>query len=101
MLESKQGWFQRSGVFWRNEDLNKKATQYVQANAAVKDRPNTTVIDDFCSWINDTLLPNFTLEPDFPRKVSVETSGKWLHELGFEVLTPKKESLLMAMSVQM
>ena len=37
-----------------------------------------------------TLLPNFTLEPGFPRKVSVETACTWLHHLGFEVLTPKK-----------
>ena len=89
MPESKQGRFQRSGVLWRNEDLNKRATEYVRANAAVKGRPNMTLVD-FCKWINDTLLPNSTLEPGFPRKVSVETARKWLHELGFEVLTPKK-----------
>ena len=47
-------------------------------------------VTDFCTWINDTILPNSTLEPGFPRKFSVETSQKWLHELGFEVLTLKK-----------
>ena len=45
---------------------------------------------DFCKWVNKTLLPNFTLEPGFPQKVSVETARTWLHHLGFEVLTPKK-----------
>lgn len=45
---------------------------------------------DFCKWVNKTLLPNFTLEPGFPWKVSVETAHTWLHHLGFEVLIPKK-----------
>ena len=27
------------------------------------------------------------LEPGFPRHISVETARKWLHELGFEVLS--------------
>ena len=45
---------------------------------------------DFCKWVNKTFLPNFTLEPGFQQKVSVETARTWLHHLGFEVLTPKK-----------
>ena len=45
---------------------------------------------DLCKWINKSLLPNSILEPCYPRKVSVETARKWLHELGFEVLTAKK-----------
>ena len=44
----------------------------------------------FCQWVNDNLLPNETLEPGFPRKISVETARKWMHELGFEVVTKKK-----------
>ena len=55
--ESKQGKYRRSGVLWSNEELNKKASEYVRANAAVKGAPNMT-----------TLLPNFTLEPGFPLK---------------------------------
>ena len=31
-----QGKYQRSGVMWQNEELNKLATQYVRKNAAVK-----------------------------------------------------------------
>jgi hypothetical protein len=87
--ESNQGRYQRTGVLWANEELNKKVTEYVRANAAVKGKPNMTLIE-FCKWVNKTLLPNSTLEPGFPRRVSVETSRKWLHEMGFEVLTARK-----------
>lgn len=89
MPESKQGRYQRSGVLWSNEDLNKKATEYVRMNAAVKGKPNMTATD-FCKWVNKSLLPNWTLEAGFPRKVSVETARTWLHHLGFEVLKAKK-----------
>ena len=44
----------------------------------------------FCQWVNDDFLSNETLEPGFPRKISVETARKWMHELGFEVVTKKK-----------
>ena len=81
--ESNQGRYQRTGVLWANEELNKKATAYVRANAAVKGKPNMTSIE-FCKWVNKTLLPNSTLEHGFPRRVSVETSWKWLHEMGFD-----------------
>lgn len=37
-----------------------------------------------------SLLPNSTLEPGYPRKISVETGRKWLHELGFEIITTHK-----------
>ena len=87
--ESKQGRYQRSGVLWQNEDFNKKATEYVRVNAAVKGRPNLTSAD-FCRWVNESLLPNSTLEPGFPRKIGLETARLWLHHLGFEVLTAQK-----------
>ena len=80
-----QGQYQRSGVVWKNEELNKKATKYVWNNNDVKGRANLTV-SSFCGWINDELLPNESLEPGFP----VETARKWLHELGFEVVAKKK-----------
>ena len=51
--------------------------------------------------MNDSLLPNSTLESGFPRKVCLETARKWLHQLGFEVLTTQKGILLMDMSVVM
>ena len=48
-----------------------------------------TVIN-FCKWANKSLLPNSTIGPGFPRKIAIETARKWLHELGFEVLTARK-----------
>ena len=87
--ESKQGEYQRSGVLWSNEDLNRKATKYIRENASVKGQPNLTV-GKFCQWVNDDLLPNETLEPGFPRKVAIETARKWMIELGFNVVWKKK-----------
>ena len=65
-----------------------KATQYIQENSTVNGRPNITTLD-LCKWINKSLLPNFILELVYPRKVSIETARKWLHELGFQVLITK------------
>ena len=87
--ESKQGKYQRSGVLWSNEDLNKKATRYIRENANIKGRPNLTIAK-FCQWVNDDLLFNSTLEPGFLRKIGVETSRKWMHQLGFSVVNKKK-----------
>ena len=87
--QSQQGGYQRSGVLWTNEDLNKKATEYIRGNADLKGQPNLTV-GKFCQWVNDDLLPNETLPPGFPRNVSVETARKWMHELWFEVVVKKK-----------
>lgn len=39
---SKQGHYQRSGVVWQNEELNKKATRFIRSNAHVKGKPNLT-----------------------------------------------------------
>ena len=87
--ESKQGHYQRSGVLWQNEHLNKRASKYVRENAAVKGKSNLTVYS-FCEWVNEEQLVNETLEPGLPRKISVETARHWLHKLGFEVLASKK-----------
>ena len=86
---SKQGQYQRTGVLWKNEDLNKKASRYIRENAAVKGNLNLTA-GKFSLWVNDELLPNETLEPGFPRKISAQTARKWMHQLGFEVLESKK-----------
>ena len=59
MPESKHGRHQRIGVLWRNEELNKKAREYVRANAHVKGRPNLTSID-FCWWVNETASQLYT-----------------------------------------
>ena len=89
IVDSSQGKYQRSGVLWSIECFNNKATKFIRENANVKGVPNLTVAS-FCEWVNDDLLPNETLEPGFPRRISVETARKWLHQLGFEVLSKKK-----------
>ena len=91
----KQGQYQRSGVLWHSESLNKKVRRYVQENAFVKDSANLTTFS-FYQWINEQLLVNETLEPGYPRTISVETARRWLHELGFE---QKRVALLMVMNV--
>ena len=87
--ETLQGRYQRTGILWQNEELNKKASMFVRANKAVKGRPNMKVAC-FARWVNEDLLPNHALEPGYPRKISQETARKWLHELGFCVLDSKK-----------
>ena len=90
---SKQGKYERSGIIWGNEQLNAKAKKYIRLNSNVKGRPNLTV-GSFCQWVNNTLLPNTTLEPGFPRKISWETARKWLHEQGFHVTEKKKGTFI-------
>ena len=87
--KTRQGQYRRKGVSWKNEELSKMAKKYVQNNSSVKGKPNMTTYD-FCRWVNTTLLPNLTLEPGFPRKVSVTTCRRWLLAMGFEVITPRK-----------
>ena len=69
--ESKQGKYQRTGVPWYNENLNKNLSRKCPI--------------DFCKWVNKNLLPNCTLEPGYLGKIS------WhIHQLGFEIMTPHK-----------
>ena len=81
--------YQRKGIVWVNEELNKAASDFVRKNAVVKGRPNLTS-HSFSQWVNQSLLPSSILDPGYPRSISVETGCKWLHELGFEVLDKKK-----------
>lgn len=90
---SAQGQYQRTGVLWKCEHLNSVATQYIRSNASVKGKSNLTVAS-FCEWVNESLLPNETLEPGFPRKISIETARQWMHKMGFQVLTAKKGSFV-------
>ena len=92
--------YQRFGVLWQNEHLNKKPSKYVRENTAVRGKSNLTVYSH-CEWVNEELLVNETLEPGFPRKISVETARHWVHELGFEMLALKRVVMLMVMSVLM
>ena len=88
-----QGQYQRSGVLYHNEALNNKVCKYVRDNASVKESANLTTMS-FCQWVNEQLLFNETLEPGYPRKISVETARNWLHAHGFEVLMAKKGSFV-------
>ena len=87
--DSLQGKYQREGVLWQNEELNRLATNYVRESAFAKGKPNLTN-STFCKWVNEVLLPNQVLDPGFPRSVSIETSRKWLHFLGFSMRGHKK-----------
>lgn len=87
--DSLQGKYQRSGVLWQNEEMNKLATRYIRENKVIKGRPNMN-LQSFTALVNQVLLPNHGLEPGFPRKVSCETARKWLHELGLTVIDAKK-----------
>ena len=49
--ESKQGAYQRSGVLWMNETLNKKASRYTSENAAMKGVANLTT-GSFCLFLS-------------------------------------------------
>lgn len=79
-----KGRYKRMNAISKDEDLTRKATMYVRENAFKKGAPNMTS-RSFCSWVNDDLLPNSTLESGAPRKISVEVARKWLHEMGFKV----------------
>ena len=87
--DSQQGHYIRNNTLMSNEELCEKARVYVRENAAPRGRPNLTA-GAFCHWVNNDLLPNSILEPGYPRRVSVETARKWLHDLGFDVLQLSK-----------
>ena len=72
-----------------NEELNEHARQFVRENACVKGKKNLTAVS-FCHWTNEQLLVNSVLEPGYPRRISLSTATRWLHKLGFEVVTKKK-----------
>ena len=90
--DSRQGSYQRSSVLWQNEELNKKAREFVKANASVKGKKNLTAAA-FCHWINEVLLHNSVLEPGYPRRVSLTTALRWLHNLDFQVIKKKERHL--------
>ena len=87
--DTSQDRYLRSGLVWSSEELNEKATRYIRENTNVRGRPNLTV-GKFCQWVNEDLLLDTALEPGFPRQIALETSRKWMHELGFTVVAKKK-----------
>ena len=87
--DTQQGHYVRNNTLMSSEELCEKARVYVRDNAAPRGKPNLTA-SAFCQWVNNDLLPKSVLEPGYPRRVSVETARKWLHELGFEILQLSK-----------
>ena len=79
-----RGKYNRTNAIAKNEQLTEEATLYVRENAFLKGAPNLTA-RSFCSWVNDELLPNSTLEAGAPRRISVEVARNWLHDMGFKV----------------
>ena len=65
--ERKQGKYERMKVYG-DEELNRKAAEWVRANAFLKGQPNMTA-QSFCVWVNEDLLPSSHLPPHFPRSV--------------------------------
>ena len=66
----------------------------------MKGKCNLTV-GNFFQWVNEKFLSNETLELGFHRRIAIETARKWMHEMGFQVLTAQKVPLSMAMSARM
>ena len=88
LSEFRQGKYERHCVY-HNEDVNKKAREWVRENGFKKGEPNMTAAS-FCEYVNSTLLPSSHLPPFFPRTVSLRTAIRWLHHLGFKPRSHKK-----------
>ena len=86
--ERRQGKYEQMMVC-KDEQLNKKAAEWVRENAFKKGEPNMTA-QSYCLWLNEHLLPSSHLPPYFPRRVSLRTSIRWLHHLGFKPVSHRK-----------
>ena len=62
--ERRQGKYDQMMVY-KDEELNKKAAEWVRENAFKKGEPNMTA-PSFCVWLNERLLPSSHLPPYFP-----------------------------------
>ena len=60
--------YQWEGMLWHNQELNEAASDYVRANAVVTGFANMISISSG-HWINQTLLLNSILDPDYPRSM--------------------------------
>ena len=88
LSESKQGKYERHCVY-HDEDLNRKAREWVRENAFKKVEPNMNAAA-FCEFVNNQLLPSSHLTPFFPRTVSFRTAIRWLRHLDFKPRSHKK-----------
>lgn len=88
LTESRRGKYERHCIY-HDEDINQKAREWVRENAFKKGEPNMTAAA-FCQHANNHLLPSSHLPPFFPRSISLKTSIRWLHHLGFKPRSHKK-----------
>lgn len=79
----------KHAAFRDDEELCRRARQWVREHSHVKGQPNMR-IPDFCNWVNSDLLPSVHLVPGFPRQISQSTARTWLEELGFQFLDYSK-----------
>ncbi len=56
----------------------------MRENAFKKGAPNMTSRSS-CSWVNDVLLPNTTLQLEHHVKFLLQVARNWLHDMGFNV----------------
>ena len=77
-------------MVYKDEELNKKAAKWVRENASKKGKPNMTA-PSFCVWLNEHLLSSSHLPPYFLRRVSLHSSIRWLHHLGFKPVSHRKD----------
>jgi hypothetical protein len=61
------------------EELQLSARKYIRSNEYRKGAPNLT-IEMFCKWVNDS----------FSVDISIETTRRWLHYLGFNMNDHRK-----------
>ena len=86
--ESKRGKYKRFCVY-HDEEINHKAAAWVREHAFQKGAPNMTAYA-FCEWVNNDLLTESHLPPQYPRSISVSTAIRWLKHLGFRPRSHKK-----------
>ena len=67
-----------------DEDIQKRAREWVMQHACVRGQPNMRALD-FQQWINSELLPSKF--PENSPSISEETARLWLHRLGFKRLS--------------
>ena len=86
--ETKQGHYKWKCLL-NDEELRLNAAMWAREHAYKKGAANMTA-GMFCQWVNDELLPSHVLPSNLPRSISVQTTNRWLHHLGFTLHSHKK-----------
>ena len=86
--EIKQGKYKRHCLM-SDENLRLDAAMYVREHAYQKGSANLAS-KSFCQWVSASLLPSHNMTPQMPRNISVRTTTRRLHLLGFRPQVHKK-----------